>query len=179
MYTRLHSYISGILVYAENAAAIIAGFAAVLAMFLVSADAIMRYVFAAPLTFQLYFTENYLLVMMFIMALPWGYRTGGYIRIDGFIHKLALPLRNFILRAGLLASAAYVAYLAKQAFGKFLEVYQDNDLDMGVIDWPVWISWVWIPIGCGMLALRLLLDATAPEAPNLENEEQLDLDQLS
>jgi hypothetical protein len=44
----------------------------------------------------------------------------------------------------------------------FHKAYVDDEFVMGVIDWPVAWSWVWVPVGCLLLALRLLVDCTAP-----------------
>ena len=87
----------------ETAAACIAGVAMVCAMLLVTADALLRHLFDNPLTFQIALTEKYLLVTMILMAMPWGFRTGGYIRIDELTRRLPIPVAEVVLRAGLVA----------------------------------------------------------------------------
>ena len=104
MIARLHAGADATLRLLENVSAAIAGCAALTAMVLVSADAVLRHLFASPLTFQLYLTENYLLVAMILLALSWGYRTGGLVRITGLVEKLPEPLRPALSRLGLAAS---------------------------------------------------------------------------
>ena len=55
----------------ENLAAVIAGAFTLAAMVLTTLDALMRYGLNRPLEFQFYFTSNYLLVGLVLMALPW------------------------------------------------------------------------------------------------------------
>ena len=110
MITRLHAGADATLRMLENISAAIAGCAALIAMVLVSADAVLRHLFAHPLTFQLYLTENYLLVAMILLALSWGYRTGGLVRITGLVEKLPEPLRPTVSRLGLAASALLMGW---------------------------------------------------------------------
>jgi TRAP-type C4-dicarboxylate transport system permease small subunit len=148
----------------EAACASIAACTMLFAMVLVSIDAVARYGFNAPLTFAYYLTENYLLVAIVTMSMAWGFRTGGYIRIMALAQRLRPGARQLLLRAGLLLSSSYIGALAVTGGEYFLEAYQKNETHLGTIDWPVPWSWVWIPLGCGLLALRLLLTAFGPAA---------------
>lgn len=161
---KLHALLDRSLCRIEDLAAVLAGAIMLIAMALVSLDALLRYLFAAPLSFQYYLTEKYLMVGMIALPLSWGFRTGGYIRIEGLVQVLPRGLRVAILRAGLLLSAAYVAVLAWLGGAHFLSAVRKDEVVIGVIDWPVSWSWIWIPAGCGLLALRLLLAATGPAA---------------
>ncbi|MCO5157794.1 MAG: TRAP transporter small permease [Aquamicrobium sp.] len=159
----LHALLDRSLCWLENVAAAFAGAIMLLAMVLVSLDALLRYIFGAPLTFQYYLTEKYLMVGMVALSLSWGFRTGGYIRIEGLVQALPRRPRTVILRVGLLLSAGYIAVLAWLGGAYFLSAVRKDEIVMGVIDWPVSWSWIWIPVGCGLLALRLLLIAIGPD----------------
>ncbi|UEM24493.1 TRAP transporter small permease (plasmid) [Skermanella mucosa] len=157
-----HGRVDQVLARVENVAAVGAGAAAVTAMVLVSLDVIMRYAFASPLTFQMYLTQYYLLVAMVMLALPWGYRTGGAIQIRLLLAALPAPLSDTITRIGLMVSAGYLLAVTWRGWLTFSEALANDEVIMGVIDWPVAWSWIWVPIGCGLLALRLVVDAAAP-----------------
>jgi TRAP-type C4-dicarboxylate transport system permease small subunit len=146
----------------ELIAAIIAGVMMLAAMVLTSFDALLRYGFDAPLTFNYYLTENYLMIGMLTMPLAWGFRSGGYIRVLGLTQLVRPALRDMMLRAGLVLSSAYVAALAWFAGVRFLENYRRGAVDMGIIDWPLSWSWIWVPVGLTLLALRLLATAIGP-----------------
>lgn len=158
----IHAWMNKVLCWMENVAAVAAGCAALVTMVLVTFDAILRHLFAWPLTFQLHLTQYYLLVALTMLGLSWGYRTGGAIQIKLLTDPLPDVFVGPLIRTGLLASSVYVASLAWYASLVFHRAWTRDSVIMGVIDWPVAWSWIWIPIGCGLLALRLLLDATAP-----------------
>lgn len=158
----LHALLDRPLRWLEDLSAALAGAIMLVAMMLVSLDALLRYLFGAPLTFQYYLTEKYLMIGMVALPLAWGFRTGGYIRIEGLVQALPRGLRTLVLRAGLLLGAAYIAVLAWLGGAYFLSAFRKGEVVMGVFDWPVSWSWIWIPVGCGLLALRLLLTAIGP-----------------
>lgn len=157
-----HARVNQSVAIVERIAATVAGCALLSMMVLVSLNALTRYFFNAPLSFQFHVTQFYLLVSTTMLALPWGYRKGGAIQIRLLLDNIPSPLANLTMRLGLLASAVYLFALAWQGYHQFHIALVENEVVMGVIDWPVAWSWVWIPIGCGLLAVRLLVDATAP-----------------
>lgn len=163
MLSTLHAGADRWLCHVENAAAVVAGCAIVTAMFLVSGDAILRHVFGAPLTFQLHLTEFYLLPSSIMLALAWGYRRGGAIQIKLLLAAIPDHLSRPIIRVGLAAASVYMAALAWRSWLVFARAWEKDEVVMGVINWPVAWSWIWIPLGCALLALRLALDATAPK----------------
>ncbi|MEX2630351.1 MAG: TRAP transporter small permease [Tistlia sp.] len=161
-YAGWHAWIDRRLAVVETCGAIVAGVVLVAMMLLVSADAILRHAFSAPLTFQLTLTESYLLVAMAMLALPWGYRKGGTIQVRLLLDACPRAFNNVVIRIALLSASAYLAALAWFGWRRFHEAFVEGHVTMGVIDWPVDWSWVWVPIGCGLLSLRVLLDAVAP-----------------
>lgn len=146
----------------EVGAAIVGGIALVGAMILTSIDALLRYFFNAPLSFNSYLTTYYLMVAMLIMPLAWAFRTGGYIRVVFLASLLPPKSASALLRAGKLVGAGYFGVLAWLSGKTFWGIYQRGDIQMGAIDWPVAWSWVWLPIGLGLLALRMLLMVFGP-----------------
>jgi TRAP-type C4-dicarboxylate transport system permease small subunit len=157
----LHSFVDRIVTFLENIGAVIAGVVLLICMVLVSLDAILRYGLAMPLTFQLHLTQYYLLVMLTMLGLSWGYRTGGAIQIAFLVRALPPRLGSIVIRIGLFAAAIYLMFLTWQAWHVFDRAWTRGSVVMGVIDWPVAWSWIWVPIGCGLLVARLLLDATS------------------
>ncbi|MEQ9815364.1 MAG: TRAP transporter small permease [Azospirillaceae bacterium] len=162
MLTLIHGRIDWVVSRIEDVCAIVAGCAVVAAMFLVSTDAILRHLFAAPLTFQLHLTEFYLLVMMVLLGISWGYRKGGTIQIKLLLVVLPRRVMEPVIRVGLAVAAVYLLGLAWRGYLVFERAWVEDEVVMGVVNWPVDLSWIWVPLGCGLLAIRLLVDATAP-----------------
>ena len=162
VFRSIHNLADRVLCPIENAAAAIAAGLMLVAMVIVTIDTVMRYVFRAPLTFQYYLTENYLLVGMIALGLSWGFRTGGYVRITVLIQHFRETWRNLVLRIGILMSAVYAGLLGWTAWGQFWSAYTTGRVQIAEINWPVAWSWVWIPIGCALLCVRLILTGTGP-----------------
>jgi TRAP-type C4-dicarboxylate transport system permease small subunit len=165
----LHGALDRALRPVEALAAIIGGVMMLAAMTLTALDAILRYSINAPLVFNFYLTEKYLLVGMIMMPMAWGFRTGGFIRLMGVAPLLTTEARYLLFRAGLFVSFIYVAVLAWLSWVYFLDTYRRGLVQMGIIDWPVYWSWIWVPVGLFLLALRLLLTAVGP-ATQLDGE---------
>jgi len=141
----------------ENAAAVVGGAMMLMAMVFMSLDATMRYLFNSPIQIASRLIEFYFMVGMFAMPLAWGFRTGGYIRIIAAVSLLPVAVKNLILRLGLLVSSGYVGALCWMSGRHFLEAWQSGEVYVGVLDWSVAWSWIWVPAGLGLLAVRLLL----------------------
>lgn len=148
--------------YFENIAVIMAGVMVIAMMLLTTFDVMMRYVFGSPLSFQIFLTSRYLLVGAILLGLSWSFRTGGYIRITLLTAALPAMWRNIMLRAGLLISSVYIALLAWRGGQHFLYAARRGLIFVEDHNWPVAWSWVWIPIGCTLLALRVFLTAIGP-----------------
>lgn len=130
-------------------------------MFLMSLDAFMRYFFNAPMQWQYALTSLYLLPAIVCPALAWGFRTGGFIRVAelGFLPPI---IRQTLLRAGLLLSCCYVGVLAWKSGGYLMDVLGSAEVAITTLQWPVWLSWICVPTGLGLLSARLLLETFAP-----------------
>lgn len=155
--------------YLENAAAALAAIFVMAIMLLTSLDVALRYIFNSPLTFAYFLTGRYLLVGAILLSMSWGFRTGGYIRIKLLTEHLPVFARQLLLRAGLLAGAAYVAVLAWRSGAYFLHAFHEGLIFIEDRNWPVAWSWVWVPIGLILLCLRVFLTAIGPA-------EELDLE---
>jgi len=143
-----------------------ASIVAILAMMvLVSIDALARYVFGRPLQFQYELTENYLMVAALLLPLAHVTRMGQHIAVDAFVHFLPSFFQTavrFAANLGMIALLLAVTYgSSRTAF----EAFANNETTFGTIDWPVGWSRIWVPLGCGLFALRLIVDLLLKRDP--------------
>ncbi len=145
----------------ENWVAALCGATLFLVMVLVAADALGRYLFSRPIEIQYTLTEQYLMTMAILLALSWGYREGAFIRLRFFDAILSRGIKRFLDPALLLLAAIgtflaawYGAEIAWRAWVRGSSMF-------GIIDWPVWAARVWVPLGAGLLTVRLTYDALA------------------
>jgi len=143
-------------------------------MLSISADALSRYLFGSPITGQYEFTQFYLLVILVFMALPRTYVIGGHIRLnllDGYRRKIPfnLPERCNAVLAGIAFGAiAYISGL--EAIDKFA----NQDKLFGAVQFPIYWSYVWVPLGSGLMALRLLYEVFVP-VPHHDSQQEGEL----
>ena len=78
--------------------------------------------------------------------------------------EIPTKFRNILFRIGLLTSSAYLFLLAWKSGGYFVKTFISGQVYIEEINWPVSLSWIWIPIGMGLLSMRVLLVAIGPSA---------------
>lgn len=151
-------------------------------MIFVSADVIARYVFNSPITVQYHLTQDYLMVAMVALSLSWAEGQGAFIRLTPFQRWMNLPARRGLYALNSVIAALLFLLMTWYAGVRTWEDWVAQRVSFGVIDWPVWLSQIWVPIGTLALALRLLLNAVEyalglkvpPSAHSPEDEALLD-----
>jgi TRAP-type C4-dicarboxylate transport system permease small subunit len=125
-------------------------------MLVVVYDAIGRYLFGTPLQWAFDVVSNFLMVGAAYLALSGTFQRGDHISINLLHSKLPLRWRA---RVDIVCSLLAVLLFGAIAWGTgehALEAYLGKEFFPGVVMWPVWLSFLPIPIGCAMLVLRLL-----------------------
>ncbi len=105
------------------------------------------------------------MVGLVFMAMPATYAGADHIRLDLFRGALArlpgmIPER---LNAGLAACA--FGLVAWYAGGEAIDRFAPRRTTLGIIQFPPYWSYVWVPVGCTLLALRLTLEVIFPQRP--------------
>ena len=131
-------------------------------MISISADAMSRYLFGSPITGQYEFTQFYLLVILVFMAFARTYTLGGHIRIrllDRVLQKIPFNLSE---RVNAVLSALAFGVLSYVSLMEAIEKFANQDKLFGAIQFPIYWSYVWIPLGSTLMTLRLVYDIFVP-----------------
>jgi TRAP-type C4-dicarboxylate transport system permease small subunit len=147
-----------VLVAVENALAGLSCVTLFAIMVLVTVDAAGRAFFGLPLQIQFELTQNYLLVMVITLALPWGYREGGKVTVDFLVDRLPVRVAAGVNAVNLLLALAVFVVITGTSMGGVIEAFRNDETVLGIIDWPVAYARVWVPVGTGVLCLRLAND---------------------
>lgn len=145
----------------ERGADILAGVSLLAMMLLISADALGR-LFGSPIQGAYEFTEYYLMVIVAFAALSRSYRTGGQVKLELLEPWLARVPGKAAYRAAVAASLIAFLILLWFSAGDAAHRIADRDTTFGVIQWPLYLSYVWLPIGVGLLSLRLIAELIRP-----------------
>ncbi|WP_170134005.1 TRAP transporter small permease [Palleronia aestuarii] len=130
----------------------------------VSADAIGRYAFRAPFSGNYEFTSFFAMVALTFMGMPGTYASGGHIRLTIFTPFLdRIPGRlseriNVIF--GIVAFGLLAWATGQEAIHKFAVL----ETTLGAVQFPMYWSYVWVPLGAGLLCLRLLYELVHPQS---------------
>jgi len=135
----------------------------VIVVALINADILLRLFFNEPVQFQFEFTELYLMPALATLSLSRVFRDGGHLALDFVPEHLPGLLGRAVAKLRLLLPAAFFGAVTYMS-GKFaLHAFSQGDVEFGVIDWPLGWAYAVVPLGCGVLALRLLYDTFQKE----------------
>ncbi|MBV6634459.1 TRAP transporter small permease [Mameliella alba] len=126
---------------------------------LINADILLRLFANRPVQIQFELTELYLMPALATLSLSRVFRDGGHLALEFTPERLPGLIGVVISKLRLLLPAAFFVAVTAMS-GKFaLEAIVHGDVEYGVVDWPLGWAYASIPLGCGVLALRLLHDA--------------------
>lgn len=126
-------------------------------MFLITADAISRYLFQQSIIGVYEFTERYLMIAAVFLSMSYVMKIDGHIRLNLLIDRLPVKVSRVFNLIFLLLGAAFVFSIGYQGMIMTYEAWANNIAGTGLIPWPVWLSYIWVPIGAYLFTLRLLL----------------------
>jgi TRAP-type C4-dicarboxylate transport system permease small subunit len=145
----------------EAAGAAVSGVCLPAIMVVISLDAILRYLFNAPLQWAFDVVGYYLMVFAAFPVLSRTFSHGDHIAIG--VVRARLPPR---LRGGLDAAAALLALvvfatIAAGSWDNTIHAYAEGEYLPSYFNLPLWISHLPIALGTTLLVLRLALHALA------------------
>ncbi|WP_114964338.1 TRAP transporter small permease [Alkalilacustris brevis] len=140
--------------------------ALVCVVLLLNADILMRLFLGRPVQMQFEVTELYLMPALATLSLARVFRDGGHLALD-IIAEEKIP--DLLRRLILALSASFFVAVTWMSWRFAHRAFRRGDIDFGVMDWPLGWAYVVVPIGCGVLALRLIFETVrrkgAADAP--------------
>ena len=120
-------------------------------------DVVMRYFFNSPLSWSYELISLYLMVGVFFFALSDTLANNAHVSVD--ILHLYMPGRmrhaaefvGYALSVPVFAAILYLSVLTTW------DAYKGDDVLAGHIAWPTWLAAICVPIGVGVLLLRMVL----------------------
>ena len=126
-------------------------------MWIVASDVAMRYLFNRPWGWSYDFISLYLIVALFFLALSRTFAVNGHISVDLLHHALSPRARRWCELVICVVSAALFMLITKAGAERAWDSYLADDVLAGSFAWPTWMSVMFVPIGAGLLSLRLVL----------------------
>lgn len=151
--TRLDRLLSGL----ERGMLVAAGGLMLAMMSIVVSDVVLRYAFHRPLSWAYDVISLYLMGGAFFLSLSSAYASQHQVGVDLLVRRFGPDGRRvFEIVTCLVALPLFLA-LAWVGGVRAVSAVLNGDAMVGPIAWPTWISASAVPIGAGVLILRLLL----------------------
>ncbi|WP_420392235.1 TRAP transporter large permease subunit [Acuticoccus sp.] len=128
-------------------------------MALITADALGRYLLRITPPDVFHFTELYLMPMVIFLAMAQTQRERGHVNVTLLSQFVPPALAAAILSAVFLAAAVICAMIAVASWQSAWPHLANWRVTGGVVPWPTGLSRVIVPVGMGLLSLRLFVDA--------------------
>ncbi|HEX6959929.1 MAG TPA: TRAP transporter small permease [Ferrovibrio sp.] len=141
----------------EAVAGVIAAAVMFLIMMIATADVGMRYIFNSPFSWAYDLIGLYLMTALFYLVLSATFAHHAHVSVDILQHYMSLKQRR-ICEVVICACAFFLfAAIAYAGADRAWTSFTDGDVLAGQIPWPTWPSIALVPLGAGLLALRLVL----------------------
>ena len=148
-------------------------------MILVVADVFMRYVAGRPFSFTYDLVGLYLMTGVFYLVMSHAQAAHAHVAVDILLARFSVRGRRVADMASCVAGGSVFALITVAGYERALDNYLSDDVLAGAIPWPTWASAALVPIGAGILVLRLALTFLGHVASLATGRDLVDLPPLS
>ena len=148
-------------------------------MMIVATDVAMRYLLNSPFSWSYDLISLYLMTALFYFAVSRTFAEGAHISVDIAQYYLSDDARRVCQIIYATLSFALFAVIAWLGWRRTLDDFETGAATAGAILWPSWVSDAFVPIGAGLLALRLLVHVLAHAMSLATGRKLIDLPALT
>lgn len=138
----------------EQICLIIAGVALIILMLLTTVDTLMRYLFSAPLTGVLEFSEEYLMIAMVFMPISYVFIAGGHIKVELLERYFSPKVKWTIEKFNILVGLVLFILITVASIPVVQEAIEISEHSSSAIEYPMAPAYAMVTIGCFMLCIR-------------------------
>ncbi len=149
----------------EMIAMTVAVAALVVMMLSITVDAFGRYFLNRPLQGQYEFTTLYLMVVLTYLGLARTQAIGGHIAVPVLAQLFDRIPGRPVQRLTALISVVAFGFVTVVTGHEALARIAARTTSFGTIQWPTYLSYCWVPVGVGLLTLRLAYQVIWPPEP--------------
>jgi TRAP-type C4-dicarboxylate transport system permease small subunit len=149
------------LTVAENICGALAAIGLGAIMLIVASDVGLRYGLGRPWPWAYDVVSIYLTVAVFYLALARTLREHGHINVDLARARMGLRTKHALDLLTSILAAVFFSLLAMLTLTLAESQYLGAEVISSYMDWPTWLSTVFVPIGTILTVLRLGLNAVS------------------
>ena len=151
--------LDAILTMAENLCGTLAAIGLGGIMLIVASDVALRYGLGRPWPWAYDVVSIYLTVSVFYLALSRTLREYGHINVDVLRSRMGVRAKHGLDLLTCVLSAVFFAILAMLTLRLAWSQFSADEIISSYMDWPTWLSTVFVPIGTILTILRLAINS--------------------
>ena len=133
-------------------------------MVITTFDVLARKIFDYSIPSLYEFTGDYLMVALVFLSLSYVYVKGGHVRVTmflGLVPKAIRPVLNKLLE---LSALALFVLITIEGWENAIRAFRFNEVSSSLLAYPLAPALFLIPIGAGMLSIRLIQSLIFPQS---------------
>ena len=125
---------------------------------IIAVDGLGRHFFHSPIVGAYVLVEQYLMVAMIFPAMSYTWANNGHISVNLFYDKMSPIFQNVIYLIIICCGLFVIGLIGYTGVESTWEAIIGGNTTSGLIRWPLWASFIWMPIGCAVFCVRLLIE---------------------
>lgn len=150
-----------------------------LIMIIVVVDVGLRYLFNSPLQWSYELISLYLMVGLFFFTLSDTLNVNAHVCVDLLQGRMSVRVRHIAEMIGYGCASVVFAGIVYMSVQTTWISYVGHDVVAGSIAWPTWLSNIAVPIGAGLMLLRMVFRFIGHGLSALTNQEIIPLPPIS
>lgn len=127
-------------------------------MVIVSIDGLGRALLDMPITGAYVLVEKYLMVAMIFPVIGFTWAKKGHIGVNVFYDKMPKGVQNIAYLITILFGLFLFAIIGYTGLETTMKAISGHQVTSGLIRWPLWAAYIWMPIGCAVFCIRLIVE---------------------
>jgi len=130
-------------------------------MLIVVIDVLCRYVLNSPVVWAYDVISRYLMVAVFFFALSWTHAHDEHVRVLFFRQKAPARACMAMDLIGTVAALIVFVLIFHLGLDRFWKDWSSGAVSVGAYLWPNWIASICVPLGSGLMIVRLAMMTVA------------------
>ena len=133
----------------------VSGASLILMMLWITADASGRYLFDHPIRGTYEFSEEYLMEILIFLTLSFTYVQGGHVRVTVCLQFMPKTVQRWISVLNDILGLIFFILIVVASWGVAMRALEMRVLSNNILQYPLAPSFFMVPIGSGLLSLRI------------------------
>lgn len=144
----------GAIDWIEQICMVIAGAALMMLMLLTTVDTLARYLFSAPLTGVVEFSEEYLMIAVIFLPISYVYIAGGHIKIELLERFFPARVKTVTEKVNIAFGLILFALIVYAFIPSVQQAIEINEVSSCALAYPMAPAYIMVTLGCLLICIR-------------------------